>query len=91
MSIKRTAEQPWAHLAAPKRLEHWRTKIRKDKQVTAATRIGIDATKYNAFECGRRRPSLDVAAQIETVTGGYVRAIHWAQAMELDERRSRAA
>jgi DNA-binding transcriptional regulator YdaS (Cro superfamily) len=81
----------WLHLTAPKRLEWWRTRILKESQVTAAGRIGIDATKYNAFEHGRRRPSLDVATQIERVTGGYVKATQWAQAMELDERRRRVA
>jgi transcriptional regulator with XRE-family HTH domain len=86
MSTKR-----WDHLTAPGRLATWRRKILKGTQRDAAERIGIDHTKYSAFETRRARPSLDVAAQIEAVTGGYVRATQWAQAMDLDERRSRAA
>lgn len=81
----------WTHLAAPARLEHWRTMILQDTQKIAATKIGIDHTKYNAFETARARPCLDVAAQIEVVTGGYVRATQWAQSMMLDCRRARAS
>lgn len=93
MSTKRPDKPSpqWAHLDAPKRLKRWRSVIIKEPQFIAALKIGIDASKYNAFEHGRRRPSLDVAAQIERVTGGFVRAVQWAQAMELDERRSRAS
>jgi DNA-binding XRE family transcriptional regulator len=94
MRTKRPAktELPqWAHLDAPRRLRRWRTTISKESQFMVALKIGIDSTKYNAFEHARRRPSLDVAAKIELVTEGYVLAVQWAQAMELDARRAGAA
>jgi DNA-binding XRE family transcriptional regulator len=91
MSTVHGVSKRWAHLDAPKRLQKWRQRIIRETQRAAAERIGIDHAKYNSFERGRARPCLDVAVRIEEVTGGYVRANQWAQAMGLDDRRSRAA
>jgi hypothetical protein len=55
----------------------------RDTQVVAAAKIGIDPSKYCAFAAARRRPCLDVAARIEVVTRGYVRATQWAQSMRM--------
>jgi len=81
----------WHHLLAPPRLRRWRTQVANLIQVQAAQAIGIDLPKYNAFECARSRPGLDIAWQIERVTSGYVKATDWAQEMALDARRARAA
>lgn len=83
--------EKWSHLAAPTKLKHWRTEMLNVTQKAAADRIGIDANRYCAFEKGRQRPAIDIAAQIERVTDGHVKAVEWAQAMELDARRSGAA
>lgn len=41
--------------------------------------VGIDLSRYNAFERGRERPGIDIATKIQDVTGGLVLATHWAQ------------
>ncbi len=58
-------------------LKAWRQHKRLTQAEAAAT-FGIDVTQYNAIEKRRRRPGIDLAAKIEEVTKGKVRAIYWA-------------
>lgn len=78
----------WGHLPGPAKLVKWRKRVDRS-QVETANSIGIPAAKLCAFEQGRKRPCLDVAAAIQRETRGAVLATDWAQ--RLEDRAQRAA
>lgn len=78
----------WRHLPGPGKLVKWRKRAKRS-QVETADSIGIPAAKLCAFEHGRKRPCLDVAAAIQRETRGAVPATDWAQPLE--DRKQRAA
>lgn len=85
------SERKWSHLDGPKRLHEWRDRVAKLTQQAAADSMKIDLASYNSFERGRERPGLDYAVAIEKATGGYVKAVHWAEDINPDIKRARAS
>lgn len=51
-----------------------------ETQAVWATRIGVSAPYLSALLAGRKEPSLRVAARIESLTDGRVRAASWVAA-----------
>ncbi len=49
------------------------------QQVEVAGEVGVAAETYNRFEHGKRKPNLQLATDIEKLTGGEVPATSWYQ------------
>lgn len=74
-----------SRIHAPGQLKAWR-ESHALTQSGAASKFGLDLATYNAIELGRKRPGIDIATRIQTVTLGCVQATQWAVPREARKR-----